>query len=202
MRRSIIIAMFCCLGTLPALAQQPSWPPPAMPYIPFWVPNPPAQPLAPRFLPPSAVPFPMPFWFWYAPPPGTTAPVAPQMGAVPQANRPAPAAPAQVGSEPSPAVPAPTAAMPPPEAQAGSESKSATKVAGPGNGGVAKKVSRTAAKPHPRRVSTTVTQVRKAPAAKKPLGKTAAAKPSASASGQAKKARRLCWENGRLDVCP
>jgi hypothetical protein len=257
MSRSLLFVMLSFLGAVPALAQQAAMPLPALPYVPLWMLTPPSQPLAPRFVPPGAVPFPMPFWLWYAPPPGTV--LHPAAAAKPVAAVPTQASPATPSEALPPAAAVPASAVAPaaqeetkesaheevkvevremtqtapvptspekveaktasPEEPATTQAEAAPATtpefkieAKPEIGPVpfvqavampeAKAHAKTAAKPQLRHAPKAEARTKKRPAAKQVPLRQAMDKTNAAPVKQSKKARKLCWQDGRLDVCP
>jgi hypothetical protein len=204
-----------------ALAQQAPWPAPSMPYVPFWVVPAPTQPVPPQFLLPKNVPFPMPFWLWYAPPPGAVpfpqalpAPGVAKAEAkseakaeVPPEVVPAPAQPekavlppepviSQAVAPPGPSTEAPEATLVEQVAESLPKTEPKAKVQA-SSVPVRHAVARTASKPQSAPAKAVVTTPKSTPVKK------ASAQPGSSASKPkaAKKTRKLCWKDGRLDVC-
>lgn len=221
----VLLAGGCVMGQVHA--QQGPWTAPAPPYVPYWVVPAPNQAVPPRFLPPQQVPFPMPFWFWYAPAPGTLP--FPQMKPATGETKPvAPpeAAPAPVQAEkvvpaaaPASEVSAPQAALPPGPADKAPEPAVMERTAMPTPEPVPDRRTASpqvqAAEPPARKAAKSVSAPASAPlkapvakaktsdmvaagAAKKPVAQTntVTSKPK-----PAKKSRKLCWKDGRLDVC-
>jgi hypothetical protein len=220
-----------------AWAQEPPWLVQGAPYVPFWimpVPNQAIPVLPPRYLPPREVPFPMPFWYWYAPPPGGQAlqerPAAP---AEAKGEARSEARPETRSEQTPPAVPMETTVssqetvqspVPPPsdatvhgeapriEAAGEQPDPVAVPVPEPKTEAKAEPVAApipAPMKPPQEQVSQKAVSVPKANTARKPLvtpvqpaavASTTTPKP-ASKPASTKKARKLCWKNGRLDVC-
>lgn len=202
-RIALLLLLAAPMGA--AYGQQPVWP---WPYPPFWVVPAPPQPM----------PFPTPFWIWPAPQvPSAPVPVTP---APPAPISPAPPAPGHqeekalappLAPAPAMSVPAPPLPGPGPEAAPGPQS--------PGAAAGRMEIHALPARPEPAPVELSVVPP---PAAVPQPGKPAAqhavpeeipavqAPPLSKRAGKkrpnskkpALKPRKLCWKNGRLDVCP
>lgn len=250
-----------------AHAQQFMWPP--LPPVPVWVVPGTMQPLPaqlppqvpPQFLLPQNVPFPTPFWFWYAPPPGVepfvkalpTAPLprgaevkedtgkelknekpvadvsAPSPSAVvkdavsaPEPAQPRVAEPAVPVAAEAPTPPAPTVAQPEPEKlpQEAARPPEPPILAKPAPETPPEHGSPAAASPAPTTGPAPVlaapakapvagpkvrspdkTGVQSSPTGQ-PAPETVAAKKADNGKPKSvKKSRKLCWKDGRLDVC-
>lgn len=214
-----------------ASAQQAAWSPSQASYVPLWVVPAPVQPVPPPYLLPQRVPFPMPFWMWFAPPPGMpwAIPVPPtgvQAAAGPPARLEAPAPTGMPAAGAPPAVtpapvkpdlpaPVPSDAAPPVEKSVAVPAVQPEVVA-----------STAAAKPDPAKVEAarettgapaqlpTKVPVKpvETPKAKTPAPKTERTTPKRTGAPvnakvvpapakPAGKTRKLCWKDGRLDVC-